>query len=350
VIEYVRNERRNLKLTEQEVSQMAQERADYAALVRHLRHDSRTDAIEGLELTCIGNAGGADSMVHGRAAGGLLLRGAGRAIAIDPGQNSLALLAGLGFNAHDLTDVFASHAHNDHVGDLSIAISAALELGLGEPFPSHIVVCPSLVDYNSGASTRFGFTVPAYAWRGQVHALYWEPLTVTRFDGLPIRAEASVAIGDTITVHSAEGRHGQVKVTGFVIDTPFGRVGYTSDTEWFPELPASYRQTSVLWMNMNTLALDAIGDVSQSVSRDAEPVHNHLGYLGVCRLIEQVQPKTAVISHLGAQLLDRREEVQHLLRARFADRGITIVCPANGHSLVFERSLEDPPLCRRFVP
>lgn len=330
---------------------MAREREDYRALLAHLRHGARTAAVAGLELTCIGNAGGVDNMVHGRPAGGLLLRGAGKAIVIDPGQNSLALLASLGFNAHDLTDVLASHAHNDHVGDLSSAVSAALELGLTESFSCHIVVCPSLVDYKSGASTRFGFTVPAYAWRGEVHALYWEPVEVKRFDGLTVRSESNVRLGDDITVSAAEGHHGQVKVTGFVIDTAFGRLGYTSDTEWFPGIADAYRGADVLWMNMNTLALDAMDDLEgAAISSDAEPVHNHLGYVGVCRLIEEVQPKTAVVSHLGAQLLERRLDVQALLCARFADRHITIMCPDNGDSLVFERRLADPPLCRRFVP
>lgn len=340
-----------MKLTEQELIQLARERADYSALVQHVRRGARTESIAGFELTCIGNAGGADNTVHGRPAGGLLFRGAGKAIAIDPGQNSLALLAALGFNAHDLTDVLASHPHNDHVGDLAAAVSAATGLGLSEPDSCNIVVCPSLVDYASGASTRFGFTLPAFAWRASVHALFCEPVVVTRFDGRPVHSETAVSIGAGITVSAARGVHGDVTVTGFVIDTTAGRLGYTSDTEWFPALGDLYRGASVLWMNMNTLGLDSMQDVSAtSTSHVADPVHNHLGYVGVCRLIEAVRPRTAVVSHLGAQLLDRRHEVQSLLHARFATEGITIVCPENGDSLFFERRFEDPPQCRRFIP
>lgn len=340
-----------MRLTPFELAQFARERTDYLGIVRHARHSARANAVEGIELTCIGNAGGTDAMVHGRPAGGLLLRTGATAVIVDPGQNSLALLARFGFNPHDLTHVLASHAHNDHVGDLSAAVAAALQLGFGEPGPCRIVVCPSLIDYESGVSTRFGFTVPAYAWRGDVRSLYWEPMTVKRFDGQLVRSDSTVELSDGIVVSAAEGRHGQVKVTGFVLDTPFGRVGYTSDTEWFAGLAEAYRNVDVLWMNMNTLALDTINDVGRArTAGDNEPVHNHLGYVGVCRLIDEVRPKTAAVSHLGAQLLERRRDVEQLLRARFADREMTIVCPDNGDTLVFERRLDLPPLCRPFNP
>lgn len=334
-----------------EIEQIAREREDYRALITRIRDENHPVYRAGLELTCIGNAGGADNLVHGRPAGGFLLRYRDRTLVIDPGDSCLGYLVHMGIDPYSITDVLASHAHNDHVGDLSALISAAVRLGLRDTSNSHILVCPSLVDYSSAASTRFGFTLPTYAWKGDVHAVFWKPTTIRRYDGVEIKSESRVSIDDGITVNAAEARHGQVRVTGFVIDTPFGRLGYTSDTEYFPELAQWYDGVEVLWMNMNSLAVDTIGDTeNRSPASYTVPTHSHLGYVGVCNLINELRPKTAIVSHLGAQLLDRRPVVQDLLRTRFAGLGISIHCPENGESFFYEQNLAENPRVRVFVP
>lgn len=339
-----------MKLSPQELSQFAFERDDYRDLIRHIRspRQERDGAI--LDITCIGNTGGAHNVVHGRPAGGFLLRHAGRTIIVDPGDNSIAYLASLGLNPYDITDVAASHAHNDHVGDLSLAISAALKLGFEDAADSHILACPSLVDYGTPAATKLGFTVPAYAWKGHVEALYYRDMEVTRFDGATIASVARVRLNDAVSVSAAQAQHGQVLVTGFVFDTPMGRVGYTSDTEYFAGLSAWYEGADVLWMNMNTLALEAADDTNPVCANASEPVHHHLGYVGVCNLIDEVHPKTAIVSHLGAQLLPRREAIEAMLRERYSNTGVSVHCPDNGDSFRFASSLSQPPLVRRFEP
>jgi L-ascorbate metabolism protein UlaG (beta-lactamase superfamily) len=339
-----------MKLSPQERAQFALEREDYRDLIRYIRNPRQEPEQNSLELTCIGNTGGAHNVVHGRPAGGMLLRTAGRTIIIDPGDNSIAYMTSLGLNPYNITDVAASHAHNDHVGDLSLAISAALNLGLEDESDSHILVSPSLVDYGSPNATKLGFTVPAYAWKGRVDALCSQDMEILCFDGASIASTKQVRIVDSLRVTAAPAHHGQVLVTGFVFDTPIGRLGYTGDTEYFPELAAAYKGTDVLWMNMNTLALDAIDDTRPTCPKAAAPVHCHLGYVGVCKLIEAVRPTTAFVSHLGAQLLAQREAIEVLLRDRFADTGITIYCPDNGDQYSFASTLSQPPSAGRFKP
>ena len=340
-----------MRLGLNELAQFARERTDYRKLISEMRDGARLAQVQGLQLTCIGNAGGVDNLVHGRPSGGFLLRYAGRSMIFDPGANSLALLVRLGFNPFSLTDILASHAHNDHVGNLCSAVAAVLHLGLDEPRDSHIVVCPSLVDYSAAASTKLGFMLPAFAWSTKVHALYWDSTEVTRFDGVAIQTESRVNISADIAVSAARGKHGEVSITGFVTDTPLGRFGYTGDTEYFDGLSREYQDVQVLWMNMNTLALDALDDaVPVPKGNRRKPVHNHLGYVGVCKLIEEVRPSTAIVSHLGMQLLDQREQIQALLRERFDGHGVAIYCPDNGDSFLFERSLAEAPLCGRFAP
>jgi ribonuclease BN (tRNA processing enzyme) len=336
-----------LKLLPYELDQFERERQDYRDLVEPIRRGRRAFGLPGLELTCIGNAGGVDNIVHGRPCGGFLLRYAGRSLIVDPGSNSLSYLASHDFNPYQITDVLASHAHNDHVGDLCSAVSAALNLGLGVPPDGKILVCPSLVDYSNSSSTKYGFMLPAYAWNGDVRAMYWSPLEVRRFDGAVIRAESKVTVGDDIVITAARGKHGHVSATGFLIETPLGRIGYTSDTEYFSGLTDWYKDVDLLWMNMNTLGLEATHDARIGCGG---PVRNHLGYAGVCSLLEKVRPRFAVVSHLGAQLLDRRDTVQAMLSERFAELDVLVHCAVNGDSYIFEHNLGEVPQCRKFTP
>lgn len=339
-----------MKLSSQERSQFALERDDYRDLIRHIRSPQQEPRSETLDITCIGNAGGAHNVVHGRPAGGMLLRYAGRNIIVDPGDNSIAYLTSLGLNPYSLTDVVASHAHNDHVGDLSLAISAALKLGVEKKTDSHILVCPSLVNYGVPSATKFGFTVPAYAWEGQVDAIYYKDMQIVRFDGETIVSVDKVFLNDAISISAAPAQHGQVLVTGFVFDTSIGRLGYTGDTEYFPDLANWYEGTDVLWMNMNTLALEAFDDTKPVCLRTTEPIHCHLGYVGVCELIEQVRPSTAIVSHLGAQLLPQRKAIESMLRERFHEIGVSIFCPDNGDCYHFEGTLLQSPAVGKFEP
>jgi len=341
-----------MKLLPSEIAAFEKERAAYRKLIAQIRRDHHPVVHSGLQLVCIGNAGGADNLVHGRPSGGMLLQYAGRSMLIDPGANSIAYLVSLGINPYRITDVLASHAHNDHVGDLSSAVAAATNLGLDESSDSHIVVCPPLIDYRTSSSTKFGFTLPAYAWRANVTALYWRDVEVERLDGATLRSRTAVTVGDGLKVSAAEGRHGQVMVTGFVIDTPVGRIGYTSDTEYFEGLAHWYREVDILWMNMNTLGLDNADDVGSGHESTgfAEPVHNHLGYVGVCKMIDRVRPSTAVVSHMGAQLLDQPEDIEGMLRKRFNEQNTSIHCPRNGDVFHYEGELTHLPNTRRFTP
>lgn len=328
---------------------MAQEREEYRRLVQSIVCTSRRNDIPGLELTCIGNAAGADNMVHSRPSGGMLLRCAGRTLVIDPGANSLSCLAAVGVDPYSITDVLASHAHDDHVGNLSAAVSAALKLGLSDVPDCHVIVCPALVDYSSAQATRSGFTLPAFAWRARVHALYWEDVEVERFDGAKIRSEHQVRLCEEVAVTAAPARHGPIRATGFVFDTPLGRLGYTADTEYFAGLADAYRGSDVLWLNLNSLDLHSQSDVGRVPPGGPEPVQGHLGYRGVCQLLEEVQPKTAVVSHFGSQLTQRREAVERLLRERFSDSGMVVHCPANGDRLAFTHGLSMPPMLSRLL-
>ncbi len=339
-----------LRLSEQELRQFERERADYARLLDGFRHPPQPFDKAGAELICIGSTGGAANVVGGRAAGGFLLRHAGRTIAVDPGDNSMAHLAERGFNPYEITDVLASHAHNDHVGDLSLAVSAAVNLGLAPGSDATIVIDPSLIDYANAETTRHGFTLPAYAWSGQVRPIHWRRSRVRAADGSMLDVERRITLAGGIGVAATEAHHGGLSVTGFLVDTAAGRVGYTSDTEYFAALPKEFDGADVLWINMNTLSLDEVTGIAAQAQDGTRPTRNHLGYVGTCELIGAVRPRTAIVTHFGVQLVDERARIEALLRERFAGSGTEVHCPETGDSFRFARSFREAPVRRRFRP
>ena len=339
-----------MDLSSLELEQFEREHDDYQRILETIRRAPRQFHPDELELVCIGNTGGAANVVHGRPSGGFLLRHRRRTLIVDPGDNTIAFLVSLGFNPYEITDVLASHAHNDHVGDLSLAVSAAINLGLSVNCDSRIVVSPSLIDYTNPAATRLGFTLPAYSWEAHVRSLYHRELQTERFDGEVITSVPDMFLGDDIRVLASEARHGQVLVTGFVIETALGRLGYTSDTEYFEGLSDWFRGVDVLWMNMNTLSLNSLSAVNGLPDGPLHPTHNHLGYVGACLLIDELRPKTAVISHFGAQIVGQRDRIEAMLRTRFAGSGVAIHCAENADSYAFRKTLSEPPLRREFRP
>lgn len=339
-----------MKLSSLEHAQMLLERKQYKKLLTGIINQDHLPDFEGLEITCIGNGGGSDASVQGFPTGGFLLRYENRSLIVDPGENSLANLVRLGFNPYSITDVLASHPHNDHTGNLTSVASAALNHNLNHhESDSHFVVSPSLVDYTNQNNTKYGFTLPAFAWEGHVDILYPDVVEVTRFDGIKEKSKKTVQISKNISVSATKARHANLLVTGFIIDTPLGRLGYTSDTEYYSELNEEYANVDVLWMNLNTLSLNSMVDVAVDLD-ESSSVRDHLGYVGVCNLIENISPGTAVISHFGTQLLNQTSTIQDMLRARFSDQGspISIYCADTGDAFRYNKHLRENPSVSQF--
>lgn len=327
-----------MKLFPAELELFESERTDYSRLLAKIRTHTGTDDSD-FSVTCIGNAGGSDAVSRGMPTGGLLIRYRDRSIVIDPGENSLAYLNRQGFNPYSVTDVIATHAHNDHVGDLTAFASSALKLNLGNADDVNILVPPTLIDYQNTSATQYGFTLPAYAWEGHVQALFWKNTDIQRSDGRKIQSVRSARVGSKIEVRSVEGRHAEIPVGGLIFTTPLGTFSYTADTEYFPGLIEYYQGSDVLWMNMSTLGLGSRTDGDISATKNSEPIVNHLGYYGVCKLIEEVGPRTAIVSHFGSHLLPFINEIQTVLRNRFAELGIDIYCTHSGDRFRFSGSL-----------
>lgn len=338
-----------MKLTAEEHRLLELEQMEYRILLDNIRQPRMTYH-KGLAIACTGNAGGSDSVIHGRPSGGMLIRFGNRNIIVDPGENSLSFLNAAGYDPYQITDLIASHSHNDHVGDLSSFVSSALQLNLAAKTDANILVTPSLVDYDNIKTTQYGFMLPAYAWQGNVQALYWQDTCLKRYDGEIFQSKKSFDIDDRVTITAVEARHSAALASGFIFTTPLGKLAYTGDTEYFSELLELYKGVSLLWMNMNTLSLDSINGNPDCIPEYCSYTRNHLGYAGVCKLIEEIKPRTAIISHFGSQLLSQVDDIQTSLRTRFSHQEVNIFCAHTGDEFIFEQSLDLPPYLGSFRP
>ena len=316
-----------------------QERTAYHELAARIAAARKGFEGIGAEILCIGEGAGSHSVTSGIPSGGFLLRVAGRSIIVDPGAHSIAFLERCGIDPYEITDVAATHAHNDHVGNLTLAVSAAQLLGLSGRHDAHIVICPSLADYVHVESTRYGFMLPSFAFDQRVTALSTLERTVSLPNGIEMKAVPKTDLPGNITVGATPTRHGPIEGVGFVFDTPLGRIGYTGDTEYFSELEECFAGCDLLWLNINTLGLHGMADTSADQSPSEEPTKNHLGYFGCCRLIEAIRPANAVISHFGAQLLDMKDQIEAAFRERFANTGIDVRIARRGQVLRFPSTL-----------
>ncbi len=332
-----------LVLTEDERAALAEERERYRILTDGIAAAAKGWSGPGVELISIGDAAGSHCSAQGMPTGGFLMRSAGRSIIVDPGANTMSFLRRHGIDPYEITDVAASHAHDDHVGDLSFAVSAALSLGLGQVSDATIIVCPGLVDYSEAQSTRYGFTLPSFAFDQSVAVLSPVERHVATIDGVAVNSTPSVALPGGVSVRATPTHHGAVEGIGFVFDTVCGRLAYSGDTGYFPELEERYAGADVLWLNLNTLALRDRKGSAVDEAQDSETVANHLGYVGVCRLIEAVRPSVAIVSHFGAQLLDIRDRIEKALRDRFAGSDTQIHLARRGEVFRFPASFKLPP-------
>ena len=320
-----------------------QERIAYHELTSSISATRKGFGGTGAEIVCIGEGAGSHCVTRGIPGGGFLLRVAGRSIIVDPGAHSMALLERCGIDPYEITDVAATHAHNDHVGNLTLAVSAARLLGLADTHDAHIVICPSLADYLHAESTRFGFTLPSFALDQRVIALSTLDRTVSLPNGIDMTAVPSTELPGKIAVRATPTRHGSIEGVGFVFDTPLGRIGYTGDTGYFDELDECFAGCDLLWLNLNTLGLQGLTDTSVDGPVSEEPAENHLGYVGCCRLIEAVRPANAVISHFGAQLLEMTDQIAGAFEERFGDTGTHVRIARRGQTLRFASSLRAAP-------
>jgi len=212
-------------------------------------------------ITFLGTAG-ARFMVTKQlsASGGLWLNLDGTQILVDPGPGSVVQYAKRKLDAEKLNAIILSHRHLDHSGDVNIMIEAMTQ----------------------GGFKKHGWLfAPADALEG-------EPVVFSYLKGYLggieiLRAGKAYSIGNVSFTTPVRHVH-PVETYGMVFKAAGHTFSYIADSRYFDSLDHSYASELLI---INVVLMEALPHVDHLSVTDAE------------RIISELKPKVAILTHFG---------------------------------------------------
>jgi len=222
---------------------------------------------------------------------------------LDPGPGTLtrARRARPPLAPEKLTGILLSHKHLDHSTDVNIMLEAMAE---GGRRPRGTLVAPS--DALEGEDPVILRYVRSFPHRIEV----WQ-------EGMPVEF-------DGFTATPVRHRHG-VETYGLVLASTVGRLGFVVDGRMDQELPEKYAGCQLLVLN--------------TVRREWTPDVDHLSLPEALELIQQVNPRLAVLTHFGMTML--RAGPRRLADQASEKLGIPVLAATDGMTLESSRWTQD---------
>jgi len=228
---------------------------------------------------------GGDAIVVGkqiRSAGGIILQVENNQFHIDPGPGAVARAKDYGVNLRNNVAVLVSHNHLNHCNDVNAVISAMTLGGLDRKG----VLVTNKTTYNGN------------------HEM--EPY-LTKFHRNMIERSMILEPGQRVGINEIEIRatrthHSDPEAIGFKFLTPNFIMGYTSDTGYSHDLVEDFSGADIMIFN--------------TVNPKEKKDKYQLNLEDVLRLISEIKPKLAIITHFGIKM----EEVDILNEARRIQR------------------------------
>jgi len=223
------------------------------------------------EIIFLGTGGGRfTTITQKRRTAGIRIIGENLNLHLDPGPGALVYSISEGLDPQKLNAIFVSHCHPDHYTDAEVLIEAMTRgmtkkrgvLAASKSVLRGSEVCePSISKYHQQMLEQIIEAVPNM--RFQV-------------------ADVAVSV--------AEARHTDPDAVGFKFETKeYGDFAYTSDTEYFEGIGKYYRGVRLLML---------------CVMRPAgKPWKGHMTTEDAIKIIQEVQPEQAVLTHLGMQMI-----------------------------------------------
>jgi phosphoribosyl 1,2-cyclic phosphodiesterase len=241
-------------------------------------------------ITFLGTAGARFVVIHQfLASGGAWLNLGDTQILFDPGPGSLVQAARRKLDPTRLDAIILSHRHLDHSGDINIMIEAMTD---------------------GGTKKRGTVFAPA-------DALDQDAVILTYLRSYPqnmkVLAEGgSYRVNDVSFKAPVRHKH-QVETYGFIFQTPRHTFSWITDTRYFDDL-ASHYEGDLLVINVVRL-------------KPGAPL-NHLSLPEVKSIIEELRPKTAILTHFGMTMW--RAKPCELAERLTRETGITVMAARDG--------------------
>jgi len=234
-----------------------------------------------------------------RATAGFIVRGKA-SIYFDPGPGALLRSLQLGVELGKLDAVVISHAHIDHSNDANLLVEAMTNGGKRRR--GMLIGSISALEGND----RFDRVVSLYHQR-----MVEKKLVVKAGDKLSVKG-----VGVEVTPTKHEDETG----VGFKLISAGRTVGYTGDTDYFPELGRIFSGCDCLILNnLKPAGCHYPGHLDSELS---------------IRILKEARPKKAVIQHFGMGMLRAGPEAEARLIQK--ESGVETVAAKDGMIVTVE--------------
>jgi len=225
-----------------------------------------------------------------RATGGILFRLSEKNILVDPGPESLCRLLEYvpKFNPEKIDALVLSHKHIDHSADVNVYLDILTKGGFQK---SGLLVAPQ----------------DAFGEDGVIYRYLLQFLK----ERVIIKPKLEFRLGDTILKFPVKHKH-LVETYGLKLIHQDYSISYISDTKFFPALTTAY-QADIIIMNLLRLEPSEI---------------NHLSVPDCERIILEINPKVAIITHFGMTML--RKGPWNIARQLKEKTGVTVLAAEDG--------------------
>lgn len=237
--------------------------------------------------------------------GGFRISSRGMLMNVDPGPGEVLRMRELGMDPTKSSVLFISHCHPDHYTDAEVMIEGMTQGGTRK--------MGMLVGSESVIKGAGGFDRPI----SDYHLSKPEAVVSMKpGDRRDINEWCSLAA--TKTVHSDPA------AIGFMLKTPEGAIGYTSDTQMFEGIAQQYRGARVLLLNV--------------IRPAGRRIAWHLCTEDAAKIIREVKPNLAVLTHFGVAMQGEGPSRQGEWVSR--QTGINSIAAKDGMSVYMDDSIE----------
>jgi phosphoribosyl 1,2-cyclic phosphodiesterase len=197
----------------------------------------------------------------------------GKNIHIDPGPGALVRTYQFGLNPLNLNGILVSHCHTDHYTDAEVLIEAMTK----------------------GMTRKKGFLIGS---RSVIKGYEkWGPCISNYHLSKPqvnvLEAGQHKKIGE-LHVTATRTKHGDPKAVGFKFQLDDFTISYTSDTGYIKDLYREYKDSDVLIVSV--------------IRPGNDRLHGHMCADDFGKLVSEVSPKLAIMTHLGMKLIMNNPE------------------------------------------
>jgi phosphoribosyl 1,2-cyclic phosphodiesterase len=192
----------------------------------------------------------------------------GQNIHVDPGPGALVRTYQFGLNPLNLNGVMVSHSHTDHYSDAEVLIEA-MTRGMTR---------------NKGFLIGSKSVIEGYKnWGPCISKYHLKKPQVTVLEAGAYKKIGKIKVTATRTVH------GDPKTVGFKFQLQDFTLSYTSDTAYFEELQKEHKGADVL--------------LASVIRPGDERIRGHMSANEFAKLVAEVSPKLAIMTHLGMKLI-----------------------------------------------